>query len=228
MPAPGTTTLRPARRAKSGTCPTAAQRRTHRLRAQGIEKQPLARHRHPAADHHDVGGQERNHLCHGPAERPHGLAEDLLSQGVAFGRRLGHVLGGQASGRPSQRRSRSAAAASPAGRSAKRRRGSRGNGPAAGQGLDGLSGPLGQGAGPEVADLGNDSGVAAIDFSVDHQGAADPAAHVGIEHHPLTPARPEVGLGQAGGIGVVGQRDGGRPRFSRTQAARSKSSQPAT
>ena len=46
---------------------------------------------------------------------------------------------------------------------------------------------------------------AGVDAAADHQGAADAAADVGIEDDAMAAARPEEGLGQAGGVGVVGE-----------------------
>ena len=82
--------------------------------------------------------------------------------------------------------------------------------------------------GPQVADLGGDPVSAAVDAAVDHQGPADAAADVGIEDHAMAAAGPEEGLGQAGGIGIVGERRPASPNVSRHQSTSAKSVQPST
>ena len=67
--------------------------------------------------------------------------------------------------------------------------------------------------GPQVADFGGDPMPAGEDAAVDHQGPADAAAHVGVEDDAMAAARPEEGLGQACGVGIVGQRGRQSERF---------------
>ena len=57
-----------------------------------------------------------------------------------------------------------------------------------------------------MADFRGYAGATAIDLAVDHQRAADAAAHVAVEDDRLPAPAAETGLGQPGGIGIVGER----------------------
>ena len=61
---------------------------------------------------------------------------------------------------------------------------------------------------PQVADLRGDPVAAPVDAAVDHQGPADAAADGDIEDHAVPAAGAEKGLGQPGGVGVVGNGGG--------------------
>ena len=61
---------------------------------------------------------------------------------------------------------------------------------------------------PQMTDLRSDAAPAAVDAAVDHQRPADAAAHGDIEHDAMTAARAKEGLGQPGGVGVVGNGGG--------------------
>ena len=60
---------------------------------------------------------------------------------------------------------------------------------------------------PEVADLHGAGTGSAIDLAVNDQAAANATSHSHIEDRREAPPRAEAGLGQSGGVGVVGNRD---------------------
>ena len=84
----------------------------------------------------------------------------------------------------------------------------RGDAEAAGNRFDRRVRIVGVEARPQVADLRGDAAAAAVDAAVDHQRPADAAADGDVEDDRVAAARAEEGLGQPGGVGIVG--NGGR------------------
>ena len=176
------------------------------LLTQRREEHRLASQRHAAANHHDLRGHERDHLGNGPAERLQGPGRRSAGPPRCPPQPLRLTIRPlSCSIRPPQRARRSAADGSWRFSPAKPSSPGRGDAETAGNRLDRRVRIAGIQPGPQVADLGGDPVSAGVDAAVDHQGAADAAADGDIEDHAMAAARPEKGLGQAGGVGIVGE-----------------------